>query len=62
MDDLLEENSSQSLQELSKYLEVYLSTVGKKFEALEMIRKEGNSVSYEFTAWQILTPCGETST
>jgi len=47
LEALLEENSSQTLEELSTSLGVDLSTVGKRLKALGMIQKEGNWVPYE---------------
>lgn len=50
LEELLEENSSQTLEELSSSLGVDLSTVGKHLKALGMIRNEGNWIPYELKA------------
>lgn len=47
LEDLLEENSCQTRQELSTSLEIDLSTAGKRLKALRMIQKKGNWVPCE---------------
>lgn len=47
LEALLNEDSSQTLQELSTSLEVDLSTVGKRLKTLGIIQKEGHWVPYE---------------
>ncbi|KAG5326614.1 MOS1T transposase, partial [Pseudoatta argentina] len=44
---LLNENSCQTLKELSTSLEVDFSTIGKRLKSLDMIQKEGHWVPYE---------------
>lgn len=44
---LLNENSCQTLKELSTSLEVDFSTIGKRLKSLGMIQKEGHWVPYE---------------
>lgn len=47
LETLLEENSTQTLEELSTSLGVDFSTVGKRLKALRMIQKEGHWIPYE---------------
>ena len=49
MQALLDENSAQTLQELSAALNVTPMPVSKRLHAMEKIQKEGKWVSHELT-------------
>ncbi|KAG5320379.1 MOS1T transposase, partial [Pseudoatta argentina] len=48
LEQLLDEDPSQTLSELGKILQVDESTVSKRLKGLEMIQKQGHWVPYEF--------------